>query len=83
VGKEDVIFSDELNHASIIDGCRLSGARVIRYDHCDPTNLELVIKENEGTYNRALIVTDGVFSMDGDIAHLIISTTLPMPMTFC
>ena len=70
VGKEDVIFSDELNHASIIDGCRLSGARVIRYDHCDPTNLELVIKENEGTYNRALIVTDGVFSMDGDIAPL-------------
>ena len=70
VGKEDVIFSDELNHASIIDGCRLSGARAIRYDHCDPTNLELVIKENEGTYNRALIVTDGVFSMDGDIAPL-------------
>ena len=70
VGKEDVIFSDELNHASIIDGARLSGARIVRFAHADPLDLEQVIKANEGTYRRALIVTDGVFSMDGDIAPL-------------
>ncbi len=70
VGKEDVIFSDELNHASIIDGARLSAARIVRFAHADPLDLERVIKENEGSYRRALIVTDGVFSMDGDIAPL-------------
>ena len=70
VGKKDVIFSDELNHASIIDGCRLSGARIVRYRHCDPNHLEQVIKENEDSYEKALIITDGVFSMDGDIAPL-------------
>lgn len=70
VSKEDVIFSDELNHASIIDGCRLSGARIIRYDHCSPESLEAVIREHNGNYRRALIITDGVFSMDGDYAPL-------------
>ncbi|BCY16195.1 2-amino-3-ketobutyrate CoA ligase [Leptolinea sp. HRD-7] len=70
VGKEDVIFSDELNHASIIDGARLSGAKIIRFAHADPASLEQVIREAAGTYRRALIVTDGVFSMDGDIAPL-------------
>jgi glycine C-acetyltransferase len=70
VGKEDVIFSDELNHASIIDGSRLSGAKIIRYAHCDPINLEGVINEAAGSYRRAIIVSDGVFSMDGDIAPL-------------
>lgn len=70
VGKEDLIFSDELNHASIIDGCRLSGARIVRYAHCDPADLEARIRENEGTYRRALAITDGVFSMDGDVAPL-------------
>ena len=70
VGKEDVIFSDELNHASIIDGSRLSGARIIRFAHANPADLERVIREAEGSYRRALIITDGVFSMDGDIAPL-------------
>ncbi len=70
VTKEDVIFSDELNHASIIDGCRLSGARIVRFAHADPADLDRVIRENQGTYRRALAITDGVFSMDGDIAPL-------------
>ncbi|HNT55976.1 MAG TPA: glycine C-acetyltransferase [Anaerolineaceae bacterium] len=70
VGKEDVIFSDELNHASIIDGSRLSGAKIIRYAHADPADLDRVIKEAQGTYRRGLIITDGVFSMDGDVAPL-------------
>ncbi len=70
VGKEDVIFSDRLNHASIIDGCRLSGARIAAYEHNDPAALEAALKENAGTYRRGLLVTDGVFSMDGDIAPL-------------
>lgn len=70
VGKEDVIFSDELNHASIIDGSRLSGARIVRFAHADVADLERVIQENKGSYRRALIITDGVFSMDGDIAPL-------------
>jgi len=70
VGKEDVIFSDELNHASIIDGCRLSGAKIIRYNHCDPQDLEKALFEERRDHPRALVVTDGVFSMDGDIAPL-------------
>jgi glycine C-acetyltransferase len=70
VGKEDIIFSDELNHASIIDGCRLARADIARYDHADPSSLEAVIRENEGNYRRGLIVTDGVFSMDGDYPPL-------------
>jgi len=70
VGKEDVVFSDRLNHASIIDGCRLSGAKILPYEHCDPVSLEAVIKENLPQFRRALVVTDGVFSMDGDVAPL-------------
>ena len=70
VGKEDLIFSDELNHASIIDGSRLSAARIVRYAHCDPADLEAKIRENQGSYRRALAITDGVFSMDGDVAPL-------------
>ncbi|MGD0751636.1 MAG: glycine C-acetyltransferase [Anaerolineales bacterium] len=70
VGKEDAIFSDRLNHASIIDGCRLSGAKIIPYEHCDVASLESVVKENLPQYRRAIIITDGVFSMDGDVAPL-------------
>jgi len=71
VGKNDLIFSDELNHASIIDGSRLSGAQVTRYAHCDPDDLRRVISESrKESHARALVVTDGVFSMDGDIAPL-------------
>ena len=70
VGKDDVIFSDELNHASIIDGSRLSGARIERYPHASAAGLEEVLKAHEGTYRRGLVITDGVFSMDGDIAPL-------------
>ena len=70
VGKEDVLFTDELNHASIIDGCRLSGARIVKYAHADAADLDKVIRENQGSYRRGLCVTDGVFSMDGDLAPL-------------
>ena len=71
VGKEDVIYSDELNHASIIDGSRLSGATIFRYAHADAEDLRQVIEANRGAgYRRSLIVTDGVFSMDGDVAPL-------------
>jgi glycine C-acetyltransferase len=70
IGKEDVIFSDRLNHASIIDGCRLSGGKIIPYEHCDTASLEAVIKDNQSQYRRAIIITDGVFSMDGDVAPL-------------
>jgi len=70
VDKGDVIISDELNHASIIDGCRLSKADVVRYKHSDMEDLERVINEVKDNYNIKLIITDGVFSMDGDIAKI-------------
>jgi glycine C-acetyltransferase len=70
VGREDVIFSDRLNHASIIDGARLSRAKIIVYEHTDPHDLAVKVEENLAQYNRGLVVTDGVFSMDGDIAPL-------------
>ena len=68
-GEGDLIFSDELNHASIIDACRLSKARTIRYAHNDTTDLRRKLAENS-QFRRRLIISDGVFSMDGDIAPL-------------
>jgi 8-amino-7-oxononanoate synthase len=80
VGRGDVVFSDELNHASLIDGCRLSGAAVVRYAHADAEALEAAIVESSNWTDgagpigpdppRRLIVTDTVFSMDGDLAPL-------------
>jgi glycine C-acetyltransferase len=67
---EDIIFSDSLNHASIIDSCKLSKAKVVRYEHSDMNDLMAKIKEYEGATGRKMLVTDGVFSMDGDIAKL-------------
>jgi glycine C-acetyltransferase len=65
----DMIFSDELNHASIIDACRLSRAQVVRYRHCDPDDLAATLQRSAGA-RRRLVITDGVFSMDGEIAPL-------------
>ena len=69
-GKGDLIISDELNHASIIDGSRLSGAAIERYAHANVEDLERVISLNKEQYRRMLVITDGVFSMDGDLAPL-------------
>ena len=69
VGRRDAIFCDRLAHASIIDGCLLSGARFFRFKHNDLAHLEKLIKE-ANTFRRRLIITEGVFSMDGDIAPL-------------
>lgn len=70
MGKGDAILSDELNHASIIDGCRLSGAKIIRIKHQDMDDLRAKAKEaiESGLYNKLMYIADGVFSMDGDVA---------------
>ena len=69
MGKEDVIFTDELNHASIIDGCRLTKAKRVIFPHRDADGLRSALEENKDI-RKKLIVTDGVFSMDGDLAPL-------------
>src|SRR5699024_10661258 len=70
--KKDAILSDALNHASIIDGCRLSGAKIIRVEHQDMDDLRAKAKEarESGLYEKIMYITDGVFSMDGDVANL-------------
>ena len=70
--KNDAILSDQLNHASIIDGCRLSKAKIIPFNHSDMDDLRAKAKEatESGKYNKVMVITDGVFSMDGDIAKL-------------
>ncbi|KMK95811.1 MULTISPECIES: glycine C-acetyltransferase [Rossellomorea] len=70
--KHDAILSDELNHASIIDGCRLSRAKIIRFNHSDMEDLRAKAKEakESGLYAKIMIITDGVFSMDGDVCKL-------------
>jgi glycine C-acetyltransferase len=70
VDKGDLIISDELNHASIIDGVRLSKADKAIFKHSDINHLESILKEKRQDYNNVLIITDGVFSMDGDLAKL-------------
>lgn len=72
MNKQDAILSDELNHASIIDGCRLSGAKIIRVKHQDMDDLRAKAKEakESGQYGKLMYITDGVFSMDGNIAKL-------------
>ena len=68
--KNDVIFSDKLNHASMVSGLKLSPAEHIRYKHCDYEMLEKILKEKRNNYNNALILSESVYSMDGDIADI-------------
>ncbi|WP_245807341.1 8-amino-7-oxononanoate synthase [Desulfurobacterium atlanticum] len=70
MGKDDVIFSDKLNHASIIDGCKLSKAKIFVYEHNNTENLKTLLERERKRFKSACIVTDSVFSMDGDIAPL-------------
>jgi len=69
-GKNDIIFSDKLNHASIIDGMKLAEGEFVRYKHLDYSHLEKLLKTKRKNYQRAIIVTESVFSMDGDIADI-------------
>jgi 8-amino-7-oxononanoate synthase len=70
IGRRDAVYGDALNHASLIDGCRLSGAEFRTFPHCDVDALAALLDADRGRYRRQLIVVDGVFSMDGDLAPL-------------
>ncbi len=70
VNRDDVIFSDKLNHASIIDGMKLSGAKFFRYKHLDYSHLEELLRKNRNNFKKAVIISESVFSMDGDIADI-------------
>lgn len=69
-GKKDLILSDKLNHASIIDGCKLSDAKIIRYKHNDLKHLESILHKQRSNYERVFIVSESIFSMDGNCADL-------------
>ncbi len=70
VNRDDVIFSDKLNHASIIDGMRLSSTQFFRYKHFDYNNLEELLIKHRNEYKKAIIISESVFSMDGDVADI-------------
>ncbi|MBU1083942.1 MAG: 8-amino-7-oxononanoate synthase [Candidatus Omnitrophica bacterium] len=76
LGRNDCVFSDKLNHASIIDGIKLSGAKMFRFKHNDAEHLEALLKAERHKYGTALVVTETVFSMDGDISPLEKMTSL-------
>ncbi|MCD4812077.1 8-amino-7-oxononanoate synthase [bacterium] len=70
LGPGDGVFSDRMNHASLIDGIRLSGAKLLRYNHCDTPHLETLLQKYRSQFKQAVIVTESIFSMDGDKADL-------------
>jgi 8-amino-7-oxononanoate synthase len=70
VGPGDAVYLDRLNHASLVEGSKLSRARLRVYQHCDLNRLETILRRDRGKFRRSLIATDGVFSMDGDLAPL-------------
>ncbi len=70
VGRNDIIFSDKLNHASIVDGTLLSRSKTVRFRHCDYNHLESLLKKNRADGKRALIISESIFSMDGDRADI-------------
>jgi 8-amino-7-oxononanoate synthase len=70
VGEKDLILSDRYNHSSLINGAKLSGAKLITYNHCDLEDLKIELQRSRSLYRRCLIITDSVFSMDGDLCPL-------------